>query len=592
MISGTAHAQGSHRDSLFYKKIKKFATRHKLTKRAYELVFRDPEPVEYPKPASKKEGQIVNPYLKYKDQVIKSIRIVVEDPFGYTIKDTLPHDLSPLDRFGNGLHIKTRKWVIRNRLLFKRNAKVDPIAMSESERLLRLVDFVNDARVYINPIPDNDSVNVTVIVLDKWPLTGSAAATLNSTSGNFTNRDLFGWGQHFEQSASYARNSRNYQLTSLYNISNIGRTFISSSLRYHTVNTETDASVSFDRPFFSPLAKWAGGLSVSQTWDTYMYNDTTDKVTKPLKLDHLDYDVWLGKTFKLSNRKTLFNESTNLVTSLRYYATQYQDRPSFKIDTNLFYTNTNVILGNVGFAVQQYYKDQYIYRFGANEDVPEGLIVQGTYGVMLRELDRPRFYLGAEIARAIHFKRFGYITATFAYGILYNIDAPNNITITGETDYFSNLVKGGRWYFRQFANIKYIDGINKPVYQTIQLHPEEMYGFSAATLMGNSKTVLNLQTVAYSPLQLIGFKFAPVVMMGYGTIDNEASWMRNKIYQAYAFGLMIRNENLITSTFQVTFGLYPSMANGKIGFTLNPITSFTLKVRGFAMGKPSMVTYY
>ncbi|MGZ3884795.1 MAG: hypothetical protein ACXVPD_11590, partial [Bacteroidia bacterium] len=222
----------------------------------------------------------------------------------------------------------------------------------------------------------------------------------------------------------------------------------------------------------------------------------------------------------------------------------------------------------------------------------QGIIVQGIYGAVLRELDRPRYYLGVEAARAYHFKSFGYLTATFAYGILYNIDAPNNITITGEVDYFSNLLKGGRWFFRQFANLKYIDGINKPVYQQIQLHPEEMYGFNGAALMGNSKTVLNLQTVAYSPLQLIGFRFAPVVMMGYGTIDNESSFLKNKIYQAYAFGLMIRNENLITSTFQITFGLYPSTANGKVGFTLNPITSFTLRVRGFAVGKPTIVTYY
>ncbi|MGZ3884453.1 MAG: hypothetical protein ACXVPD_09640, partial [Bacteroidia bacterium] len=362
--AGALSAQKAPRDSLvIYKKIKKAASRYRLTRRAYELVFKDPEPKEYPKPASKAE-KIVNPYLKYQNKVIKSIRIVVEDPFGYTIKDTLPHHLSKSDKFGNSLHITTRKWVIRNRLLFKRNGKVDPIAFSESERVLRQADFVNDARIYINPIPDNDSITVTVIVLDKWPITVPAGITVNSANGRLINRDLFGWGQHFEQYGFYSRATQNYEASGLYTISNIGKTFISSTVHYKTTRYESDAGVSFDRPFFSPLAKWAGGLSVAQTWDTYMYNDTAAKRIDHLRLDHLDDDIWLAKNFKLSNKRTLFNQSTNLVLGARYYATQYQNRPSFSIDTNRYYANTYTILGNVGFAVQQYYKDQYIYRFG------------------------------------------------------------------------------------------------------------------------------------------------------------------------------------------------------------------------------------
>jgi hypothetical protein len=55
---------------------------------------------------------------------------------------------------------------------------------------------------------------------------------------------------------------------------------------------------------------------------------------------------------------------------------------------------------------------------------------------------------------------------------------------------------------------------------------------------------------------------------------------------------MLRNENLLTSTFQFSIGAYPYLpSNGKFDLKYNPIASFTLRVRAFSVTKPEFVTY-
>src|SRR5438128_11255797 len=106
----------------------------------------------------------------------------------------------------------------------------------------------------------------------------------------------------------------------------------------------------------------------------------------------------------------------------------YQHRPPFTFDTQRSNYNTSAFLGNVGYAIQQYYKDKYIYRFGANEDVPEGLILQFTYGGQKKEFAQIRYYTGFEIARAKHYD-IGYLSSSFSYVMYFDKYYLNDITI-------------------------------------------------------------------------------------------------------------------------------------------------------------------
>ncbi len=600
MLSGYCYAQKKNKTNvkdslLLYKKIKKFAYKHKITTLAYDAIFVDPEPKEYPKQVASKEAKNVNPYLKYEGRIIKDILVTVYDPFGHNVNDTLSHSINASQRFGNSIHVKTRKFVVINKLLFKKNDTINPLALSETERILRQAVFVNDARVYISESTNKDSVIVNVIVHDKWPITVPTLITDIFVDVKFRNYNLFGVGQQFEQDGRWTRPGE-FAFNGYYGIANIDNTYISSVLAYKTDKDGTNVGLSFDRPFFSPLTPWAGGVSVGHTWRTYQYTDSFANETKRIPLNSLSYDLWGGKSFKLSKLskdKSFFNQSTNIIAGTRYYSTNYINRPSTDVDTLKTYYNTYAALGNLGFSVQQYYKDQFIYRFGANEDVPEGLIVQFTYGGLKQEFKKIRYYTGIEIARAKHFKKLGYLSATFSYGIFFNQKVTNDITTNYKLYYFSNLMKNGRWLFREFITLNVVHGQDKIAGETITFSGDELYGFENRSLAGNTKATLNSETVAYLPYKLIGFRFAPVVTLGIGMIGSPSSKItKSNLYQAYTIGVMVRNENLLSSTFQFAVGAYPFFPDGG-NFTLkyNPITSFTLRARIFSISKPEFISY-
>lgn len=573
-----------------YDKIKNAAYKRTLTTWIYNAIFVDPSPMEYPiEPAAKKKR--VNPYLKHKNQIIRNINITVYNPFGHKVEDTILRLDNFLENVANHIHINTRHWIITNRLLFKNNDTLNALALSETERLLRQAPFINDARIYITKTSNSDSVDVNVDVHDKWPITAPSLITPQGGNIRFRNQNLFGIGQQFEQYVGF-KTPGVFDYSGYYTIANIDNTYISSQLAYKTGVDGTSVGLTFDRSYFSPLTKWAGGASINHNWGFYQYTDTIKAIDEKLTLNNLSYDLWTGKSFKLKKDKTLFNQSTNIIVGERFYSNSFLNRPLFEIDTARLNSNTSAFVGNVGFSVQQYYKDKFIYRFGSNEDVPEGLIIQMIYGASKKEFNDIRYYIGAEIARAKKFE-FGYLTSTVSYGLFFNEHITNNITTKFKLYYLANLYKKGRWYFREFLNYNVVHGENKSAGETITLNSEEMYGFNSSTLNGNTKMILNFETVAYAPYNLIGFRFAPIFMAGVGIVGNQKNKIENSpLYQAYSLGLMVRNENLVSSTFQISIGLYPFLPDGTNNvFLFNPVTSFTLRVRGFSMGRPEFISY-
>ncbi len=581
------------KDSLsLYKKLKTIAYKYRFTKLVYNAIFVDPEPHEYPVQPASKEGKQVNPYLKFEKKIIRKINISVFDPFGHSVTDTIAGKINYLKKMGNRTHVKTRRWIIKNRLLFKENDRVNALALSETERIMRQAIYVNDAKIFISKTKSKDSVDINVIVIDKWPIT--VPARVSATSGNirFRNTNLFGLGQQFQQYVGY-KSPDIFDYNGAYNIANIDSKFISAQLAYQINSEYTQVNLNFDRPFFSPLVKWAWGTNFNNNYSYFAYTDSIDSLPRRAKTDLFSYDIWAGRNLKLKKDKTLFNQSTNIIVGARHYKNIFLQRPSFDFDKNKVNSTTTAILGNIGFAVQQYYKDKFIYRFGANEDVPEGLIAQVIYGGLKPEFSKIKYYLGCEVARAKHFK-FGYLTGTISCGIFFNKSISNDITTNYKLYYFSNLLKKNRWLFRQFFNYTLVHLQNKFPGESTTLNTNELYGFQNQSLTGNTKMILNSETVAYAPYNIVGFRFAPVFEIGMGMVgDPHHKILNSRLYQGYTFGLMVRNENLLNSTFQFSIGMYPFFPDGgNYKFIYNPVTSFTLRVRAFAVSRPEFVGYY
>ena len=204
-----------------YKKIKRIAYKHKATTLLYHAIFVEPVPKKYDKKPLSDEQKKVDPNLKYEGKIIRNIEIVTYDPFGFSVNDTNHREINPLQKIGNHYHIKTRDRIINNLLLFKNNDPIDLLVINESERILRQTAYINDARIYIIRSPSRDSVDIKVMVADKWNIDIPVSGGISGGHLTVRNRNVLGLGQRYEQYVAYNVNGA-YEFTGRNTIGNIG----------------------------------------------------------------------------------------------------------------------------------------------------------------------------------------------------------------------------------------------------------------------------------------------------------------------------------------------------------------------------------
>jgi hypothetical protein len=587
-----AQSNDKPKDTLaVYKHIKQLAYKRKATKLLFHAIFIDPAPLRYDKKLPVTKPPLIDS-VSLRGYTIRKIDIIVLDPFGYSANDTSRDILNPLQSISNKTHVRTHKYVIKNRLLFNTNEKYRYIKITESERLLRESNFINDARIFATKVKHTDSVDILVIVHDKWSIQPSIS--LGSSGGKLRLRDrnFIGTGHTFEQHIGYYLKD-GLDLDGKYIFSNIYNTYISANLFYATKSDFALTGISAERGFFSTLTKYAGGAYFANTKQHIYYFDSAILQGRKHAVSYNNHDYWLAKSFGLNGIKGTNADNLSVIAALRYYATQYQQRPGLRLDSILDYNNAAFYGGSLGISYRRYYKDQYIYRLGANEDIAEGLLLQWVQGYRSKMQENDRYYSGIECAYGKHFEKSGYWSGYLNYGTYYHKGLSPDVTLQTGIFYFTDLVILDNWYLRQFINCRFTTGINKIDAQVISIKPSEMYGFNAGTLTGQGKMLVNLETVAYAPYNLIGFKFAPVLLLGFGQLYNKA-WLQtaSRFYQVYSAGVLVRNESLLNSSFEFTVGFYPDQPGQRSNqFRVNPVTGFSLKIRSFAISKPTPVGF-
>ncbi|MBK8340888.1 MAG: hypothetical protein IPK99_13220 [Flavobacteriales bacterium] len=261
-------------DSLkVYRSIERYAEKRKVTRWIYDAIFVTPVSDEAPV-AAELPARRVDPNLKYKGRVVRRIEVQAMDPFGYSVLDTVRSPTNLIQRAGNSLHRRTRVNVIRGLLLVHPLDTLDPLRISESERVLRASPMVNDATVRVVSIRGTrDSVDVFVLVHDKWNIDVSGEADLSSGSVTLRDLNFLGWGHQLEQRVAFLSNSPEMELAGTHSIYNIKHSYIRSRLTYATSAEVDRAAFSLDRGFYSVLTRWAGGAYLGKTWTRSPYVD-------------------------------------------------------------------------------------------------------------------------------------------------------------------------------------------------------------------------------------------------------------------------------------------------------------------------------
>lgn len=583
--------------SNFYYKLEKKANKHAFTSWIYDVVFEDIDTVEIIEPSKFIKKNTVNPFLKYKGKIIRDINIIVLDPFGYSVNNFYGKSPDFLERLGNKYHTTTKEHIIKNLLLFKINEPVDALAISETERILRLTPYTFDARIYVqkNANPKCDSIDILVVTQDRWTATASSNFDLTAPNVVVYDKNILGFGHQYAQGLAWDNGNQHLATSGRYSVFNIKKTYISAIAFYSTEKNNNQFGLNLERLFFSPLTKWAGGISSNKYLG--IYKQTFDKtgITNSYDINYNTYDMWAAKSFsQAKNIKESINKRvSNYIVGARYFNSKYFDRPTFAIDTERVNSNESLFLINLGYSQRKYYRDRYLFRYGANEDIPQGNVFELVAGTLKKELNTLLYYSGIKYGTGKHFNNIGYLSFSAGYGTFYNSNYLKNGVVNVDVNYFTDLQQLRKWYYRQFVRFKFIEGIDRENYESLNLNGLQMYGFNSNSVNGKSKAILNFEFVVYIPYKFIGFQFAPVLFYGVAGIANNFGGMfSNTFYQAFALGVLIRNEYLVSSTFEISIGFYPYMpGSSNNSFITNPISNYDVKARDYFITKPDLVLY-
>lgn len=574
-----------------YRKIEHFANKTKFTKFIHKLVFK-PIPATV-KPLKKKPQvkRAIPSNTNFEGKIIRKINIVVYPPFGYSINDTITSPHSFIENAGNKVHISTLPITIRNLLLINKNFPYDNLKAKESERLIRMQDYVRE--VFLRPIAipkEPDSVDVYIKVIDVWSIIPALAFDNTHLKIGLIEHNFVGTGHHFENNFSWNHGTGHSAYEGKYFVPNIKNTYINTTFQYRKdENNNYIRSWTIERPFYSSFAAWAAGAYFAQQMqkDSIAYPNSTH-VLQNFKFDM--QDIWAGKSWQLSKGNTDNIRSTNLILTGRFLKIRYLQMPDKVYDSLHIYSTEQFFFSGIGISTRKYVHDRYIFNIGFTEDVPVGKVFGLVGGYQIKN-NIGRLYTGIKISWGNYYN-WGYFSPNLELGAFHKSSSFEEVTIRAEINYFSSLFEIGKWKVRQFVKPMLILGINRlPTDKlTITGGPP---AFNSTAIFGTHRILITFQTQSYAPFSLLGCRFGPYFNCTFGMIGNEASGFKSaKLYSLFGFGVLIRNEYLVFNTFQISLAFYPYVSGGGNNiFKLNPFKANSIGFRDFDLQKPETILY-
>jgi len=578
------------KDSLeVYKDIQTYSKKHKFTKFVHKLVFK---PIN---PKQKIRNKVVRQnYRAFEGKIIRNITIVTLDPFGYSELDSTKKPRNWVEKNGNSIHIKTKKIAIQNVLLIRENKAFDSLLVKESARLIRAQSYINRVAFTTQLIAKNgDSVDILIRVLDTWSLLPRASFSTAKGKIQLNERNFFGSGHTLNSQYQKRYDDGNNAYILEYIVPNIKNTFIKTAVLYFKdLDDNYGKSLTIDRPFYSPLAKWAGGVNLNQQFRTDTLTDTNLVYAKQ-RFKYNSQDFWGGYAFRISKDSTENSRVTNLIVSGRFLNVNYIESPTIDYDPIDFYSSEQFFLSGIGISTRKYVEDRYVFKNGIIEDVPIGRLFGITAGYQFKN-DKERFYLGGQASFGNYFK-WGFLSLNFELGTFFNKLVTDQTGFTFQANYFTNLIDVGKWKVRQFIKPQLTIGINRQNSIGDQLSINEnngIEGFKSA-IYGNQKMMLTLQTQTYSPWNVFGFRLNPYFNYSIAMLGNAKTGMNNsQAFSKIGLGLVITNDYLVFRTFQISLAYYPTIpGSGNNILKTNAFETSDFGFQEFELGKPRTVIY-
>jgi hypothetical protein len=568
------------RNIIFFDSLKAKASKNQLTKRLYSIVIVNRDTI-YKKQFS---GTSDANYIQYSGRTIRKIVIRRLNVFGADINNPASVKPNRIENVLNKTHANTNEKIIRKNLLFSEGDKISPLLLSDNERILRQLPYIDDARIVVLPLSDKEA-DIIVFTKDVYSLGGSYTYDgLKKGSVSVFEKNLFGMGHEFGIDVPYDSKMPDSPGFGVhYREDNIAKSFINLNVFYLKGLGEKTYGFDLNRKLISSTTKYAGGISVRQMYTSEDLD--TLPVPEPLKYNLQDY--WVSRSF-LVNRESV----KRIIIGLRYTNNNVFDHPLILPESFHNLQKYRLFLGSAALSIQKYTKTNLIYGYGRTEDIPYGALFKITAGREFNEF-KQRTYFGNEISFGKSSKALGYFYTYAAYSTYLNKNQTEQGLVSVGMHYFSNLVNLGTAKIRNFVYFHYTRGFGR--YSNEYLKFADINGFSGFkndSVIGNQRLTMSLESVLFSPVNMYGFRFAFFGFTDFSFLSGTNEILgRGYALSSIGLGIRIRNDNLIFNTLQIRIGYFPNPPSFS---KISPVTVLgeqLLRPDNFESGPPTIIPY-
>jgi hypothetical protein len=568
------------KSDIFYDSLKIKASKNAFTKKLFDVMIVDPDTIYKKKFTSTSDAN----YLIHSGKIIRKIEIRRLNVFGSDINYPVTDDANKIEKLLNKTHFNTAENIVRKNLLFSEGGRVSPQELSDNERLLRQLPYISDARITIIPVSDTE-VDIVVFTRDVYSLGASYTYNgLKKGSVSVFDKNIFGIGHEFGIDVPFDSQKPNSPGIGVHYIAdNIRKSFVNLNVFFLNGLGDETYGFSLNRKLVSSKTKYAGGITIKHM----ITSDKLDTLKVPLPVKFNLQDYWLSRSILLDPQSV-----TRLIFGIRYTNNNVFDHPV--ILPNSFYNlqRYKIFLGSAAFSIQKYTKTNLIYSYGRTEDIPYGALLKFSLGREYNEF-KNRTYIGGEASIGNKDENLGYIYFYSGFSTYLNQGNTEQGLLSLRLNYFSDLLNLGSARVRNFVYLQYTRGFGR--YSNEYLKFVENNGFSGFkndSIRGNQRLTLSLESVLFSPLNVIGFRFAFFGFTDFSFLSGTNEILgRGYALSSIGLGVRVRNDNLIFNTFQIRIGYFPNPPSLSRISTVTLSGEQLLQPDNFDSGPPGIIPY-
>ena len=569
-----------NRNESFFESLQAKASKYLITKKLYDLVIVHDHTSEI----IQQTGSSQSFFTEYRGKTIRNITIKRLEVFGTSMDNPIYYNPGRTESFLNKTHLNTNEFIIRNNLLFSEGDTISPLTLSDNERLIRELPFIDECRIIVVPVSDQ-IVDILVITRDVYSL-GADFEYKSISSGTITlfDKNILGLGHEFRLSVPYNPDKPDSPGFGIeYSMNNLRRTFISMNMFFFDGLGSKSYGFSLERKLVSATTRYAGGISVREMFTTTDLD--TMSVPEPLKYNLQDY--WLSRSILLNKESVI-----RLILGARYTNNNVFDHPFILPDSYHYLQKFRMYLGSVTLSMQKFYKTNLIYGYGRTEDIPYGGIITLTGGKEVNEF-KLRYYAGMYAATGHSISPVGYFYTSGGISTFFNNGHTEQGMFLLRSTWFSNLWHAGTFKIRNFIMADYTRGFDRNKDEHLFYNTDDGFsGFSNDSVGGAQRLSINLESVLFSPANLYGFRFSFFAFGGLGYLFGTNEFVhQGEFLSAVGLGVRIRNDNLVFKTFQVRIGYFPNMPPYSHANYITVSGEQLLRPDNFDPGAPTILTY-